>query len=113
MGVLDGFYALADAAFVGGSLVPVGGHNLLEPAMHGVPVLTGPHLHNFREISASMIEAGGCLVVQDSKSLSGNIRDLAGDGRAQVRMGRASKEVSEAFTGASASNAAAVRGLLG
>ena len=45
MGVLDGFYALAEVAFVGGSLVPVGGHNLLEPAMHGVPVLTLSLIH--------------------------------------------------------------------
>jgi 3-deoxy-D-manno-octulosonic-acid transferase len=69
MGVLDGFYALSSAAFVGGSLVPVGGHNLLEPAMHGVPVLTGPHLQNFREMAESMISTGRCTVVNDTEEL--------------------------------------------
>ena len=69
MGILDGFYALANTAFVGGSLVPTGGHNLLEPAMHGVPVLTGPHLHNFREIAQALVDSGGCLIVPDGEAL--------------------------------------------
>ncbi len=69
MGVLDGFYALADVAFVGGSLVPVGGHNLLEPAMHGVPVITGQHMNNFKEITNALVEVKGCIVVKNSEEL--------------------------------------------
>jgi len=65
MGVLDGFYGIADAAFVGGSLVPTGGHNLLEPAMYGVPVLTGPSLFNFREMAKALVESGKCTVVEN------------------------------------------------
>ncbi len=49
VGELASIYAVADVAFVGGSLVPVGGHNILEPAQHGVAVMTGPHTNNFRE----------------------------------------------------------------
>ncbi|MCJ7499371.1 3-deoxy-D-manno-octulosonic acid transferase, partial [bacterium] len=79
MGVLDGFYALADVAFVGGSLVPVGGHNLLEPAMHGVPVLTGPQLHNFRDIAVTLVSSGACLVVDDGKSLTSTVAILRSD----------------------------------
>ncbi|MCZ7018889.1 3-deoxy-D-manno-octulosonic acid transferase, partial [Salmonella enterica] len=58
MGELLFLYALADTAFVGGSLVPNGGHNLLEPAALAKPVLSGPHLFNFLEISALLRDAG-------------------------------------------------------
>ncbi|MCM5704642.1 lipid IV(A) 3-deoxy-D-manno-octulosonic acid transferase [Larsenimonas salina] len=61
MGELMGFYAVASVAFVGGSLVPVGGHNLLEPAALAVPVVTGPHLENFSDI-ADLLEADDALV---------------------------------------------------
>ncbi len=50
IGELSSLYALADIAFVGGSLVPRGGHNIIEPAQHGVPILVGPHTENFRDI---------------------------------------------------------------
>jgi 3-deoxy-D-manno-octulosonic-acid transferase len=58
MGELLFLYALADSAFVGGSLVPTGGHNLLEPAALAKPVLSGPHLFNFLEIAAQLRSAG-------------------------------------------------------
>jgi 3-deoxy-D-manno-octulosonic-acid transferase len=58
MGELLFLYALADSAFVGGSLVPNGGHNLLEPAALAKPVLSGPHLFNFLEIAAQLRDAG-------------------------------------------------------
>src|SRR5690606_36116971 len=57
LGELQRFYACADMAFVGGSLQDVGGHNLLEPAAVGVPVVTGPHLHNFTDIADRMQSA--------------------------------------------------------
>src|SRR5690606_37470939 len=62
LGELMMFYGCADVAFVGGSLQAIGGHNLLEPAAVGTPAVTGPHLHNFAEISARMKEAGALRV---------------------------------------------------
>lgn len=69
MGELPLFYAAADVAFVGGTLVERGGHNMLEPAALGLPVLFGPHVFNFAEISRGLVEAGGAETVIDSKSL--------------------------------------------
>ncbi len=69
MGELPLFYAAADVAFVGGSLVKHGGHNLLEPAAVGVPMLAGPHVFNFTDISRLLIEAGACEPVQDLAGL--------------------------------------------
>ncbi len=65
MGQLMPFFAASDVAFVGGSLVPIGGHNLLEPAALSVPVLVGPHTFNFEEITRSLIEQGGAERVPD------------------------------------------------
>jgi 3-deoxy-D-manno-octulosonic-acid transferase len=63
MGELPGLYARAAVAFVGGSLVPVGGHNLLEPILEGRPVLFGPHTENAREAAALALRTGaGCRV---------------------------------------------------
>ncbi|MCQ8181608.1 lipid IV(A) 3-deoxy-D-manno-octulosonic acid transferase [Methylomonas sp. SURF-1] len=61
MGELKMLYAAADAAFVGGSLVPVGGHNVLEPAAVGVPVMFGPEMFNFQEIAESMLAAEAAI----------------------------------------------------
>jgi 3-deoxy-D-manno-octulosonic-acid transferase len=112
MGVLDGFYALADAAFVGGSLVPVGGHNLLEPAMHAVPVLTGPHLHNFRDIVETLSSSGGCILVKDGESLGKALKELIYDKRKKDEMGRANLEAAGRFSGASEKNFSQVLGIL-
>ena len=69
MGELPLFYAAADVAFVGGTLVERGGHNMLEPAALGLPVLFGPSVFNFAEISRRLVEAGGAETVSDSASL--------------------------------------------
>ena len=100
MGVLDAFYSVAGAAFVGGSLVPVGGHNLLEPAMYGVPVLTGPNLQNFRDIADALIESGGCRIVEDGDSLANALRSLKDNWQEWERMGNAAKSVFARRTGA-------------
>jgi 3-deoxy-D-manno-octulosonic-acid transferase len=76
MGELLFLYALADLAFVGGSLVANGGHNLLEPAALGKPVLSGPHLFNFLEIAAQLREAGGLREVADADDLAQQIEQL-------------------------------------
>ncbi len=66
LGELMQFYACAQVAFVGGSLEPIGGHNLLEPASVGTPAVTGPHLHNFAEISRRLSDAGAIIVCDDT-----------------------------------------------
>jgi 3-deoxy-D-manno-octulosonic-acid transferase len=66
--VLD-FYSVADLVFVGGSLVPIGGHNLLEAALLSKPVLFGPYIHNFKEISAKLIRAGAGVRVANEQAL--------------------------------------------
>lgn len=71
MGELRLLYATGDVAFVGGSLVPIGGHNLIEPAVVGLPVLTGPHLDNFIEIRNILIEAEVAEIIDDGDSLAG------------------------------------------
>ncbi|MDI3201861.1 lipid IV(A) 3-deoxy-D-manno-octulosonic acid transferase [Pseudomonas shahriarae] len=76
MGELLFLYALADSAFVGGSLVPNGGHNLLEPAALAKPVISGPHLFNFLEIAAMMREAGALQEVDDAEGLAEVVRQL-------------------------------------
>lgn len=76
MGELLFLYALADVALVGGSLVANGGHNLLEPAALGKPVLSGPHLFNFQEISSQLREAGALREVQDADSLAREVAQL-------------------------------------
>ncbi|MGZ4958776.1 MAG: lipid IV(A) 3-deoxy-D-manno-octulosonic acid transferase [Methylomonas sp.] len=70
MGELKMLYASADAAFVGGSLVPVGGHNVLEPAAVGLPVLFGPQMFNFQEIARQMLEVGAALQCKDETAIA-------------------------------------------
>jgi 3-deoxy-D-manno-octulosonic-acid transferase len=70
MGELSSMYAGADVAFVGGSLVAVGGHNMLEPAALGVPALFGPYLHNFFDIAAALGDAGAAFVVRSPTELA-------------------------------------------
>jgi len=70
MGEVPLFYAAADVAFVGGTLVPVGGHNLLEPAALGCPVVTGPHLFNTPDIARLFAEVGASITVEDAETLA-------------------------------------------
>lgn len=100
MGELLFLYALADIAFVGGSLVPTGGHNPLEPAALALPVLTGPHVFNFLEISAMLREAGALQEVDDASGLAGAVRRLVELPQDARRMGEAGRAVMLANQGA-------------
>lgn len=100
MGQLMPFYAAAGLAFVGGSLVPIGGHNVLEPAALGTPVLVGPHTFNFEEITASLIERGGALRVPDSAMLGESVLRLLLDDTRRAAMGHAAQQVFERERGA-------------
>ena len=94
------FYGASDLAFVGGSLVPTGGHNVIEPASWGVPVLTGPHLFNFSEASELLTEGGGMLVCQDSDELATQCTLLLHNVNAYQAMSASARQVAEANRGA-------------
>jgi len=87
MGEVPLFYAASDIAFVGGSLIPVGGHNLLEPAAQGLPIITGPHLFNAQEIAEDFIEIRACEVVADSSELAASVTQLIEDPEKAKKMG--------------------------
>ncbi|MDV3467598.1 lipid IV(A) 3-deoxy-D-manno-octulosonic acid transferase [Stenotrophomonas sp. C3(2023)] len=89
LGELMAFYACAQVAFVGGSLQSVGGHNLLEPAAVGTAVVTGPHLHNFAEISRRMQEADALLIGQDAQQVGDHLLHLLDDPQARQSMAQA------------------------
>ncbi len=112
LGELAMFYCVADVAFVGGSLVPVGGHNLLEPAAAGVPVLSGPALHNFRDIADRLAAAGALGVVDDAATLAASLARLLGDAAARRRAGEAGRACVAAGRGATERHLALVDRLL-
>jgi 3-deoxy-D-manno-octulosonic-acid transferase len=112
MGELQDFYAASDTAFVGGSLVPVGGHNLLEPAALGVPVITGPHTQNGPEIARLLIEAGGALEVADAAGLADAAGRLLSDPALRDRMGESARRFVETHRGSLARLLALIEPLL-
>lgn len=93
MGELPLFYVPADIAFVGGSLVPVGGHNVLEASALGKPVIVGPHTFNFGEITEALAEVGAAITVQDGDSLGEKVIELFEDRDKQAAIGRAGRDV--------------------
>jgi 3-deoxy-D-manno-octulosonic-acid transferase len=100
VGELAQMYTLADVVFVGGSLVPRGGHNVLEPALRRKPVLVGPHTDNFREAAGLLVASGGAVVVHDAASLGLELRRLLADGGLAARRGEAGFESLSAHHGA-------------
>jgi len=76
MGEMMLFMAASDVAFIGGSFIPVGGHNLLEPAALGVPSLTGPHVFNFADITKQLTDAGATCFVHDANELANKVISL-------------------------------------
>jgi 3-deoxy-D-manno-octulosonic-acid transferase len=100
IGELLRFYAASDVAFVGGSLAAVGGHNVLEAAALGVPVLVGPHTFNFAEVTANLIAAGAALRIGDDAELASALLALLGDGFERVRMGLAAQRAFDRERGA-------------
>ncbi|WP_332765299.1 lipid IV(A) 3-deoxy-D-manno-octulosonic acid transferase [Pseudomonas koreensis] len=100
MGELLFLYALADSAFVGGSLVANGGHNLLEPAALAKPVISGPHLFNFLDIAAQLREAGALAEVDDAEGLAVEVQRLFELPRDAQRMAEAGLAVMRRNQGA-------------
>ncbi len=79
LGELQAFYAAADVAFVGGSLVPIGGHNLLEPAVLGLPMLSGPHTHNAQDIAELLQQCGALRIVRSREELAQRVMECFDD----------------------------------
>ncbi len=100
VGELAALYAAADVAFVGGSLVPVGGHNLLEPAALGLAVLTGPYTANAADVARQLLARGGAIRVEDEAALGAALCRLIDEPQARRRMGAAAQAMIEANRGA-------------
>ena len=100
MGEVPLFYAASDVAFVAGSLIPIGGHNLLEPAALGVPVVTGPHNFNAQDIADLFIDLGACRRVSGTAELVETVSELLSNADEAARLGSAGQRVLEENRGA-------------
>lgn len=111
LGEMLRLYAAADVVFVGGSLVPTGGHNILEASLVRRPVLFGPHMHNFRDIAARVSAAGAGVQVADEGSLLAVLTDLLDDPAGAAAMGERGFVFLKGNAGATAATVAALRPL--
>ena len=111
VGELASVYALADIAFVGGSLVATGGHNILEPAQYAAAIVVGPHTFNFREI-VSIFETGDALRVTTAETLSRQLLDLLGNPEERKRLGQRGKDLFQQHAGATQRTMRALEPLL-
>ena len=100
VGELAPLYTVADVVFVGGSLVPFGGHNMLEPALRRKPVLMGPHTENFRESAALLEAAGAAVVVRDAGELGRELARLLSDAGLRAKLGEVAYEAAASHRGA-------------
>jgi len=112
IGELRAFYSACDIAFVGGSLVKVGGHNLLEPAAMKKPVIFSRYMFNFKEISEALIQAGGGYMVKDKEELYVKLDNLLSDKQLSAAMGEKAFKVIAANSGATLRTIDAVHGLI-
>jgi 3-deoxy-D-manno-octulosonic-acid transferase len=113
MGELPIFLAAADLAFVGGSLIPHGGHNVLEPAALGVPVLFGPHMFNFAAISALLLDAQAAVRVDTVEELGSIVANWLTDAQERSRYGENGRRVVQQNRGALDRLMALIDALLG
>jgi 3-deoxy-D-manno-octulosonic-acid transferase len=100
IGELAQLYAVGTVVFVGGSFVPIGGHNVLEAAAHRKAILFGPHMHNFHEIATALLEAGGAQQVQHSDALNEQVSALLQQPERRQALGEAAYQVLRANQGA-------------
>lgn len=100
MGELPTLYAMADIAFVGGSLVPLGGQNVLEPAALGLPVIVGPHTFNFTSAVDQLLACGGGLQVANADELARVVIRLFDDARDRAHRGSKARQLIDANRGA-------------
>src|SRR5690606_1244213 len=100
LGELLMFYAAGDVAFVGGSLVPIGGHNLLEPAALDKPIIVGPHNFNAEDVARSFLEAGAAIEVGNADTLASAVLGLLEDSDKGADMTRRARAILEENRGA-------------
>ncbi len=112
MGEMPAYYAACDLAFIGGSLLPYGGQNLIEACAVGRPLLFGPHMYNFAEASRMALAAGAAIEVADADMLGQRAGELLGDRTALAHMSQAAYAFSRAHRGATARNLAMCESLL-
>jgi 3-deoxy-D-manno-octulosonic-acid transferase len=112
IGELAHLFQIATAVFVGGSLVDAGGHNILEPAVHGKAIVFGPHMSNFAEISRTFLDNGAAEQVSDAAGLEAALLGLLADPVRRARLGAAARALVEANRGARIRTLGAIDGLL-
>lgn len=93
IGELGRIYAVGDLVFIGGSLLKHGGHNVLEPAAHGKPILVGPSMYNFKDSFALLRSSGACRQVKDSKELLSEMKTIIADDELRASMGAGALQV--------------------
>ena len=112
IGELAQLYQIATVVFVGGSLVPAGGHNILEPALYGKPVVFGPHMQNFGEIADTFLTNGAAIQLRTAGELEETMLSLIGDPVRRARVGAAARALVESNRGARDRTLAVIRALL-
>jgi 3-deoxy-D-manno-octulosonic-acid transferase len=111
IGELAAFYALADVAFVGGSLAPRGGHNIIEPAQHGVAIVVGNHTENFRDI-VSLFQSRNALRIVGPAELPLTLMELLANDGERAALGRRAAETMKSQAGATLRTIEALEKLL-
>jgi 3-deoxy-D-manno-octulosonic-acid transferase len=112
IGELAQLYQIATAVFVGGSLVDAGGHNILEPAVFGKPIVFGPHMHNFAEIARTFIDNRGAIQVHSAGELEATLVELLSDPVRRAGLGAAARALVEANRGARTKTLAVIAQIL-
>jgi 3-deoxy-D-manno-octulosonic-acid transferase len=112
IGELAQLYQLGTAIFVGGSLADHGGHNILEPAVFGKPIVFGPHMHNFKEIAAAFLGNGAAVQVHSARELEEAVQALVSDPVRRAGLGAAARALVEANRGAKEKTLSVIADLL-
>jgi 3-deoxy-D-manno-octulosonic-acid transferase len=112
IGELAQLYQVATVVFVGGSLVDAGGHNILEPAVFGKPIVFGPHMQNFAEIAQTFLDNGAAIQVRSARELEPALRELLADPVRRASLGAAARALVEANRGARGKSLTAIAQLL-
>ena len=112
IGELAQLYQVATAVFVGGSLIPAGGHNILEPALFGKPIIFGPHMQNFAEIAEAFLANGAAVQVHNERELVDAVVGLMNDPVRRARLGAAARALVDANRGAKDRTLAIITSLL-
>jgi 3-deoxy-D-manno-octulosonic-acid transferase len=112
IGELGRVYSIGDVVFVGGSLIPQGGHNILEPAAHGKPIVVGPHMFNFKDIYALLSERKACVTVENQAMLTDKLLTILQDGELSRAMSQNARAIIEENRGAAHKNTLQLKMLL-